>query len=78
MLHAHDPLTLKWADALGIPRTIHSADAGSPELLSLIQPIAHQPYFLVRDHGFVAAGPTVEDTGHLAVSIHEKAKLMAI
>ncbi len=73
VLHAHDSKTLTQADRLGLPQTTCAADAGSPELVPLIQPLAHHPYFLVREHGFVATGKTIEEAGQLAVSIHRRA-----
>ncbi len=73
VLHAHDAGVLARAAALGLPQTSSAAQAGSPELIPLIKPLARRPYFLVKDHGFVAVGRTIEEAGELAAAIHKKA-----
>lgn len=73
VLHAHDAATLTAAAALKLPITTRAADAGSPELLTLIRPLIHHAYFLVRAHGFVASGPRLDDVGALATNLHAQA-----
>ncbi len=77
VMHGHDPLALTYAQQLGIPKTSWAADAGSPELVELIRPLAHHAYFLIRDHGFVAVGQTVEEVGELAMSVYTQAAALA-
>ncbi|MCM8794251.1 MAG: class II aldolase/adducin family protein [Candidatus Omnitrophica bacterium] len=74
ILHAHDPLTLRYAEDLGFLQTVRPADAGSPELVDLIRPLAPEDYFLVRDHGFVASGATVFQAAQVALSAHKRAR----
>ncbi len=74
VLHAHDPLTLAAADQLDIPQTERPADAGSPDLVELIRPLAQHSYFLVREHGFVAQAKTINEAGELALAVHRRAQ----
>lgn len=77
VLHAHDADVLRCARQMGIPQTERAVDAGSPELLPMIRPFAQEPYFVIKDHGFVAAGRTVEEEGEMALRIHERAVKLA-
>ena len=77
VLHAHDALVLEHAAALNLSQTPREADAGSSELLTMIKPLAHHPYFLVKRHGFVATGRTADEAGALALAAHQQAEVLA-
>lgn len=74
VLHAHDAVVLRCAQTLGLPQTAQGADAGSLRIVEFIRPLVHHPYFLIRGHGFVSVGQTIEEAGEKAVSIHRQAQ----
>ena len=62
ILHGHDPATLARQASLQLPLTQHSALRPSLELIEEVCELATQhDYILLRDHGFIALGRSLED-----------------
>jgi ribulose-5-phosphate 4-epimerase/fuculose-1-phosphate aldolase len=78
ILHGHDAETLHRAAALSLPVTERSAAVPSEELVQEVCELAKRnDYIILRDHGFLALGPTVEAAGRLALSWSERARQAA-
>jgi len=75
ILHGHDPSTLAKAGALHLPMTQRSANASSRELVEEVVSLAGEnDYLLLRDHGFIALGPTIDEAGELVRSLNARAR----
>ncbi len=78
VFHVHDRLVLERADELGIPATGKEQPGGSSELaeearrlLSLKRKIK---YFVLKNHGVVAMGRTLEEAGKLVGDMNKLAR----
>ena len=66
ILHGHDPMTLKQAEALRLPVTTHSAATPSRALIDEACHLAqNHDYIILRDHGFLALGRSIREAGAL-------------
>lgn len=66
ILHGHDPVALAKAAALQLPITTQSALRSSLDLVEEItQLAARHDYVLMRDHGFLALGRTIDEASRL-------------
>ena len=64
ILHGHDVQTLARAAVLKLPVTRRSAVAPSPELIDEVcQMVRTHEYLLLRDHGFLAMGRSLDEAG---------------
>ncbi len=76
IFHLHDRLVLEEGE--GLPATQRFYPAGTAESVNEIERLlASRPgarYFLLVDHGVVAWGATVEETGVLIEAEHEAAR----
>ena len=78
ILHGHDNAALGKAQELNLPVTEHSAKTASMELVQDVCGLAGQyDYLLMRDHGFLALGKSVDDAGELARQICARARSLA-
>ena len=67
VFHGHDPNTLAQAHELRVPMTETSAVVSSLALIEEACQLALQTnYVLLRDHGFLALGRTLDEAGELA------------
>ncbi len=77
VFHAHDPLVLEFADELGIPSTETEQPGGSYELAKeaskLLRLTEGVKYFVLRNHGIVSMGETLEAAGRLAECMNRMA-----
>jgi ribulose-5-phosphate 4-epimerase/fuculose-1-phosphate aldolase len=77
VFHGHCDLILAYAKDLIIPVTEKECPYGSLELVKSVLTIsAEQKFLVIKNHGFVSIGPSMSDTGQLALEILNKAKLM--
>jgi L-fuculose-phosphate aldolase len=75
VLHAHSDEILKNAEFLGLPITAREAPYGTPELAEQAVDIARKFDFLVlRNHGFIALGGTIDEAGQRVLEILRKMK----
>lgn len=73
IFHGHCPEILKQAKKLNLAQTEKEASYGSVELVKQALAILKNNNFLVlKNHGFVALGKTMEETGQLVLSIKRK------
>jgi len=64
IIHGHDPQTLAHVKALRLPMTASSAAVPSRELIQNVCDLIQQDdYLLLRDHGFLAVGRTLDEAG---------------
>ena len=66
IIHGHDMQALSRFAELKLPRTSHAVPSLTVELIEEICALAHQhDYVLMRDHGFLALGRTIDAAGEL-------------
>jgi ribulose-5-phosphate 4-epimerase/fuculose-1-phosphate aldolase len=69
ILHAHDSVTLARAAAWGLPVTAHSAARPSTVLIEEAADLAAaHDYLVLRDHGFLSLGRSIEEAGERALT----------
>ncbi len=74
IFHGHDEIILNCSQELDLPVTRHEKPFGSNELMQEVMRIlAACNYVVLKNHGFLALGRTLEETGRLAIQQHEKA-----
>lgn len=78
VFHVHDPLVLEFTDKLKIPCTETEQPRGSDELVQeagkLLGRISDISYFVLRNHGVVALGENLDETGRLTEDINKMAR----
>jgi len=78
VFHAHDQLVLKSADKLRLPCTEKEQSRGSYELVRevsrLLGLLGGVRYFILRNHGVIAMGETLEEAGKLAEDMNKMAR----
>lgn len=74
ILHGHSPLINSYADRLNIPVTDRFCDYGTIELAESALEIMNVDtrFFILRDHGFVALGETVDEAGKLTLDYYSR------
>lgn len=77
IFHAHDDTITKSAEKAGVPVTVKEQPAGSLELareaISLIKANGGVKYLVLRNHGVVALGGTLDEAGALILEMRKKA-----
>ncbi len=78
IFHAHDVEVMKQAVKLGIPVTELEQPAGSQELaqeaIKLLKLHRDTRYFILKNHGVVALGASMDEAGKLIDDMHAKIK----
>ncbi len=75
ILHGHDRAALANAAALRLPITTCSAAAPSRSLVDEVCELAKSyDYLLMRDHGFLALGASIDEAGELARRVNASAR----
>jgi ribulose-5-phosphate 4-epimerase/fuculose-1-phosphate aldolase len=70
IFHGHDRPVTAQAASLGLPETAEEKPSGSVELLQQVMNILGDEEFLVmKNHGFLALGRTMDEAGQLALRI---------
>lgn len=77
VFHGHSPEILRQAKKLGIPQTKNEPEYGTIENLREVMDILGQNNFLVmKGHGFLSLGKTIDECGKKAVEMQKKAMLL--
>ncbi|MDP3879697.1 MAG: class II aldolase/adducin family protein [Dehalococcoidales bacterium] len=78
VFHVHDTLVVDLAVAMGLPTTRKERPGGSQELAKEVNEFLRQHewlnYFVLRNHGVVALGETMDEAGKLVESAHDLAR----
>ena len=70
IFHGHDRMVTAQGAALNLPETKEEKPSGSVELLQQVMDILGDEEFLVmKNHGFLALGSSMEEAGQLALRI---------
>lgn len=70
IFHGHDKEIVRNANKLGLPVTSHEELPGTVELLREVEKILGNEMFVVmKNHGFLSFGKTMDDAGKLALKI---------
>jgi ribulose-5-phosphate 4-epimerase/fuculose-1-phosphate aldolase len=76
IFHVHDTLVMSKAEKLSIPVTSAEKEAGSQELaqeaLNLLKINKDMRYFVLRNHGVIALGATINEAGQLVEEMRRK------
>ncbi len=73
IFHGHDREITAHASLLDLPQTEKEEASGTPELLAQVMKILHDENFLVmKNHGFLSLGRTMDEAGDLALRIKEE------
>ncbi|MFT5726697.1 MAG: ribulose-5-phosphate 4-epimerase/fuculose-1-phosphate aldolase [Desulforhopalus sp.] len=72
ILHGHSKLLNDYAKKLSIPTTETFYDYGTQELAQSALELARKeiPFFILKDHGFVALGHSIKETGSLVLDYY--------
>lgn len=77
VFHIHDQMVLEFADELKVPCTGREWPAGSYELAEEVNKLLNLRkdinYFVLKDHGVIAMGETLEEVGRHVERRHETA-----
>lgn len=67
IFHVHDPSIMNKAEKLGIPVTVSEQEAGSQalaqEAVNLLKINKNVKYFVLKNHGVIALGATMDEAG---------------
>lgn len=75
VLHAHSDEILANAERLGIPVTEREVPYGTPELgTEAVRAMLRGDFFVLRNHGFVSVGRTIEDAGARILQVLNRLK----
>lgn len=78
VFHIHDQLVVGLADELKLPCTEGEQPRGSYELVKEVGRVLglaeDTKYLVLKNHGVIAMGETIEETGKLAVYMHKIAR----
>ncbi|UCH43002.1 MAG: class II aldolase/adducin family protein [Dehalococcoidales bacterium] len=78
VFHLHDELVMKCVDELNLPSTIGEQPPGSEELVRevnrLLNLAKNARYLVIRGHGIISMGETLEDTGRMVVDMNQMAR----
>ena len=78
VFHVHDQLVIELADELKIPCTEKEQPRGSQELVKEVNKLLglkkDVKYFVLRNHGAIAMGETLQEAGRLAESMNKMAQ----
>ncbi|MBN2250619.1 MAG: class II aldolase/adducin family protein [Candidatus Altiarchaeota archaeon] len=74
VFHGHSEKILAKADELGLVQTTKEEKEGTKELANAVLEVLGQENFIVlKNHGFVSIGKTMQEAGEQAVKVQEKA-----
>lgn len=73
VFHGHDIEVMENAEKLGIPVTEKEAAYGTPELAEEAKKMCKKDYFILKNHGILSLGKTMNDAGERALKMHEHA-----
>ena len=74
IFHGHDAEVLKNAKKLGVPVTEKEEPYGSLELMEESKKLCVHDYFILKNHGIISLGKTMQDAGKRAIEMHKKAE----
>ncbi|MFB0515391.1 MAG: class II aldolase/adducin family protein [Candidatus Neomarinimicrobiota bacterium] len=74
VFHGHDPLVLQYGSDLNLPISAREQPYGTLELVGEVQKVLGRHYYIVlRGHGFLALGETMDRAGNEALRYHDAA-----
>jgi len=74
VFHGHDKLVLKFNNRLKFPITEKEQPYGSTELVKeMVKILDNYNYILIKEHGFISLGKTIDEAGNNAIEQHKKA-----
>lgn len=71
VFHGHDIEVMKNAKKLRIPVTEKEAAYGTSELAEQAKKLCRNDYFILKNHGIISLGKTMEEAGERALKMHE-------
>jgi len=75
IFHGHDKIVLENAEKLNLLITEKEQSYGTLELCyEVLKILGKSKYLVMRNHGFISLGESMDEAGMLAIEVHEKAK----
>jgi len=75
VFHGHSPEILAHASALKLPTTHREDPYGSVKLVkSILETLEDYPLIIVKNHGFIAMGKSMQEAGKITMDILEKCR----
>ena len=74
IFHGHDQSILDAADTINIPVTSQEQEYGSLELVKEVLALKQHNFFVMRNHGFISLGKTMNEAGNLALDVLQRLK----
>ena len=73
IFHGHDREITAYGSLLGLPRTEEEEPSGTTSLLREVMAVLGDENFIVmKNHGFLSLGRTMDEAGNLALRIHRE------
>lgn len=73
IFHGHSQEILSKAESLGIPHTLREEPYGTLALVhSVLEILQDIPFLIMKNHGFIAMGETMESAGELTLNIYQQ------
>lgn len=74
VFHGHSPEILASANALGVPETAREVPYSTIELVEeVLRILDKENFLLMKNHGFLAFGKTMQEAGELTMRMHRQA-----
>lgn len=75
VFHGHSKKVLASCKKLNLPVTLKMAPYGTVELVDrVLEILDKKAFFIMKNHGFISCGKTMNDAGRLALKVHRKCK----
>jgi len=75
IFHGHSELIVKNASKLGMVETKKAEPEGTKELAkAVLEVLENNNFIIMKNHGFISLGRTMEEAGRQAIEMQEKAK----
>ena len=79
VFHGHNAIITEHAKGLGIAETASSYAYGTAELAQGVAEVArHATFLVIKEHGFVALGASMQEAGELSLHWLEQSRRMAL
>jgi len=75
IFHGHSQKILKWAQKLNITETREEKPYGTVDLVeSLLEVLGSENFLIIKNHGFISMGKSMEEAGNLALLMYNSCK----
>ncbi len=76
IMHGHDRIVMEHVEQLGVPVTKEERPYGSVALMEEVLSLMPTNYLVMKNHGIISMGKTIDEAGQLSLKYHEKALIL--